>query len=141
MPELRFFERLAKPAPLHGRSLRGSSDREVLDSVVRHLRKILNVRQGSVMIAEDYGGGDVAYLPSHFSSPETREYERTLVRMIEKYEPRLSNVKVRFKNEEAEDSKGTTPELIFEVSARLGPAAFSFSSSIDVRTGQLNEDE
>lgn len=137
MSELRFFERLAQKSSARGRSLRGASDGEVLESVITHLRKMLNVRQGSVVIAEDYGGADISYLPSNFSSPETRIYEDQMASMIEKYEPRLSGVHVRFFDESTE----TSPNITFEVSAHLGPSPFYYSSSIDLLSGQLSDDE
>ena len=75
---------------------RGREDpKRVLDSVVRHLQRLLNTRQGSVQIADDYGIPDVSHLLQH--GPQTAfEVEKALQNLIEKFEPRLTNVRVRY---------------------------------------------
>jgi len=68
---------------------------KIIDSVARHLQRILNTRKGSVPIAEDYGIPDFADLLRGY--PESiRDIERSIRRIIQKYEPRLKAVRVSF---------------------------------------------
>jgi type VI secretion system protein len=69
--------------------------KKIVDSVIRHLQKILNTRQGNVPIAEDYGVPDFTdFLHSY---PESlREIEKAIRQTIQKYEPRLRAVRVHF---------------------------------------------
>jgi type VI secretion system protein len=69
--------------------------KKIVDSVIRHLQRILNTRQGNVPIAEDYGVPDFTdFLHSY---PESlREIEKTIRQTIQKYEPRLRAVRVNF---------------------------------------------
>jgi type VI secretion system protein len=67
--------------------------RRVIDSVLKHLNRILNTKQGNVPIAEDYGVPDFTDLL--YSYPDSlRDIERTIRSAIQKYEPRLKAVKV-----------------------------------------------
>jgi len=87
--------------------------RRCIDSIVRHLQKMLNTRQGNVPIAEDYGVPD--FLDFLQSYPESiREIETSLKSTIEKYEPRLSGTDVKFCPEE-----GDSFALRFQITARL----------------------
>ena len=75
---------------------RGAPDpRRMIDSIIRHLERILNTRRGSAQTAEDYGIPDLADLRSGF--PEAiRDLERTIRHTLQKYEPRLKSVRVKF---------------------------------------------
>jgi type VI secretion system protein len=67
----------------------------VVDSILAHLRCILNTRQGGVPIAADYGVPD--FLDFLQTYPESvREIEHSIWRVIELYEPRLERVQVSF---------------------------------------------
>ena len=69
--------------------------KKTIDSVVSHLQRILNTRQGSVPIAEDYGVPDFTDALRNY--PESvRESERSIRLMIQKYEPRLKAIRVHF---------------------------------------------
>lgn len=68
---------------------------KVIDSVLRHLQRILNTRRGSVPIAEDYGVPDFTDL-LHSYPDSIREVERSIRQIIQKYEPRLKAVRVSF---------------------------------------------
>ena len=68
---------------------------KIIDSVLRHLRRVLNTRRGNVDIAEDYGVPDFTDLVHSY--PESiREIERSIRQIIDKYEPRLKAVRVSF---------------------------------------------
>jgi len=93
MREERLTERIRswKQAP----DRRGGRDpKRMIDSIIRHLERILNTRQGSVPIADDYGIPDFTDLSSGFSDA-LRDLERTIRNTIQKYEPRLKSVRVK----------------------------------------------
>jgi type VI secretion system protein len=112
MREERLLERLRtwerEPAK------RGREDtRRIVDSVLRHLQRILNTKQGNVPIAEDYGVPDFTDLL--YSYPESvKEIERTIRLAIQKYEPRLKAVRVSFTPQEED-----LLSLRFQIAARL----------------------
>jgi len=77
---------------------RGDPGRTI-DSVLMHLERILNTRQGSVPIAEDYGIPDfTSFLDNYPDS--LRDFERSIRQSIQKYEPRLKAIRVRFEPDE-----------------------------------------
>ncbi len=85
----------------------------VKGSILRHLEKLLNTRQGNVPLAEDYGVPDFTEL-LHTYPESLRDMERALRQAIRKYEPRLRSVKVRFVPQEEDPLT-----LRFEIVARL----------------------
>lgn len=67
----------------------------LLEDVLGHLRELFNVRQGSVPIRPDYGMPDFNDVIHAF--PAAAEILRAeIVRQIEKFEPRLDEVTVRY---------------------------------------------
>jgi type VI secretion system protein len=86
-----FLEKMLGPLP-------GSSDpREFLwvgDPIRCHLELLLNCRRGSHPIHNDYGLPDMTTFDTEYpaSLGELRKYIENLIR---KYEPRLSNVRVK----------------------------------------------
>ena len=93
---------------------RGREDpRKVIDSVVAHLRRLLNTRQGSVQIAHDYGIPDLMHLLQ--AGPDASHGVETALRqVVEAYEPRLAGVRVTYMP--AEDGLGP---LRFNIQAKL----------------------
>ena len=85
-----------------------------INSILNHLQRVLNTKQGSVLIANDYGIPDFTNLPGAFSTGSTHEVERIIKNVIEKYEPRLTKVRASFFPQE-EDMLA----LHFEIGARL----------------------
>ena len=83
-----------------------------IESIVEHLRFLLNTRIGEAVTAPDYGIEDLSDLTHAF--PEAADiWKRSIRATIEKYEPRLSSVRVR--HAETDD-----PLVVaFEISARL----------------------
>jgi len=75
---------------------RGREDpRKVIDSVVSHLQRLLNTRQGSVQIAPDYGIPDFMHVLQ--GGPEaTLSMEAGIRAVVETYEPRLTGVRVSY---------------------------------------------
>jgi len=92
-----------------------SDPAQITASVVRHLQQILNTKQGSAQIAEDYGLPDfTALVTSSFTSEGVKDLERSIREVIRKYEPRLTMVKVT-----TELRKEDAFSLYFKVDARL----------------------
>lgn len=85
----------------------------MISSVLRHLQKVLNTRQGDVPIAEDYGVPDITSF-RHTVPFSLREMEKSIRRTIEKYEPRLKGVRVKFIPQEEEKLT-----VSFQIHARL----------------------
>jgi len=94
---------------------RGEIDPSVLSaSVLSHLRRLLNTKQGSVPIAEDYGLADLTDLPGSFAPDNLADIEDKINRVISRYEPRLSNIRIAFAKRQ-EDSLS----LRFEISGQV----------------------
>jgi len=93
-----------------------------INSVLKHLQRVLNTKQGSVPIADDYGVPDFTNLPGAFSTGSTHEVEHIIKNVIEKYEPRLTKVRASFVPQ-GEDLLS----LRFEIDAKL-----AFDESIPV---------
>lgn len=117
-------------------SRRGAEDpQRISDSVLEHLRRILNTRQGCVPIADDYGVPEFTeYL--HLGAEVYRELEKVLRTTIQKYEPRLKGVRVSFIPEE---EGRLALRLQFQVVAKLTTdprLQVQFETSID-GSGQI----
>lgn len=94
---------------------RSSSDpNQVINSILVHLRKILNTRQGSVQIDEFYGIPDFTDLAATFSSESVRDLARSIKQVVTRYEPRLTSVNI-----EASQIEEQVFELRFKIDGKL----------------------
>lgn len=76
---------------------RGGTDPAVaIQSVLGHVVKILNTRQGSAPIAADFGVPDFTSIASTFGADSVAQIEEAITRVIQRYEPRLTAVQVTF---------------------------------------------
>jgi type VI secretion system protein len=98
----------------HPDGLNSNVNSGCVDSILEHLRNILNTRQGNVLIAANYGMPDLTNFPGENFSTAVSELERILKTTIERYEPRLINVRMRY-NPEVSD----TLTLRFSLSAEI----------------------
>jgi type VI secretion system protein len=57
-----------------------------INSILKHLQRVLNTKQGSVPIADDYGIPDFTDLPGAFSTGSTHEVEHIIKNVIEEEE-------------------------------------------------------
>ncbi len=73
-----------------------------LRSITTHLRHLLNARQGSVLIADDYGIPDVFNDSTEDFLQTTKRIERELAAVVTRYEPRLTGVRVVLASKEQE---------------------------------------
>jgi type VI secretion system protein len=112
MREERLLERirLQENAPAR----RATDDhRRCINSVLSHLQRILNTRQGNVLIGDDYGVPD--FIDFLQNCPDSvRDIEHSIRAAIDKYEPRLSEVRVTFDSQEDD-----VLVLRFQIAARL----------------------
>jgi type VI secretion system protein len=113
MHERRLLERI--------RDFAGDQDRRneidttvLLTSVMAHLRRLLNTKQGSVPIDDDYGLAELTELPGSFAPDNLVEIEEKITGVIAKYEPRLTDIRVAFAKRQ-DDSLA----LRFEISGRV----------------------
>jgi len=109
----RFLERLVR-AGQSGEEDQSCTSGQELASVITHLQKLLNTRQGSVQIAPDYGLPDMTSVHSDSLVDTGRRMEQVLVGVIARFEPRLTNVRVTM-----EKSEGVQLELKFKLEAAL----------------------
>ena len=127
--ELTFRERLRGGGnPVKGLSI--EEDTQVLaDSVLRHLRNMLNMRVEHALAQPDYGMPDGSEF-IHSVPEAVDEVRRVLKNSIEKFEPRLRHVRVKFAPEENDQLR-----LRFEVMAELvterEKASLWFETKID----------
>ena len=122
------LERIDHAGQDMGRTLRVDPER-LADSVLQHLRKMLNVRQGNVPTLSTYGMPDFNDLVAQF--PEAiLEIQRAIKTSIERYEPRLRRVGIKHVPDEENPLS-----LRFEITARLvtgeAGASIRFETSLD----------
>ena len=88
MKERRLLERVAS---LGSESQRSHVTRAeiLIDSILNHLRRILNTRQGSAPIDPSFGVPDFTNFAGSLSGGTTAQIVEDMNRMIQRYEPRL----------------------------------------------------
>jgi type VI secretion system protein len=124
-PERSLLERLKNPG--RGQRRGTAEPSAIVESVTRHLNRMLNVRQGSVVTLPDYGLPDLTDLAGEGADLDVSVQE-AVRHMIETYEPRLEIVAVR-------KGVGNNPlVLIYEIAARLvqgaEPTTMRFSAKV-----------
>lgn len=86
------LERLANPDPPGSRTTREDTG-PLVDSVKRHLQRLLNTRQGQVLTQPEYGMPDITDCAE--GAPEVLDRVRRAIKhSIEAFEPRLRRVKI-----------------------------------------------
>jgi len=68
----------------------------IVNSIINHLQRLLNTRQGSVDIGEDYGMPDFTNYQGLGITEDAKGIAETLKTMILKYEPRLGSAQVTY---------------------------------------------
>ncbi len=95
MREYRLLERIRNIAKNPER--RGRADpNAMLNSVLSHVQKILNTRQGAVLIDPNYGVPDFTDIAGSYASEAVQQMEESINTIIARYEPRLHNPHVEF---------------------------------------------
>lgn len=95
MSEQRLLERI-RLMELDPDSREVADPTQVVNSILRYLRLILNTRQGSVEIAPDFGVPDFTAMVGSSGLDSVRDIESSINEVILKYEPRLQHVKIEF---------------------------------------------
>lgn len=85
----------------------------LVDSILEHIQKLLNVRQGSVETLFDYGLPDFNDLVRQYPFA-INEIKREIKKCINKYEPRLDKIKVEHVYDEDDFIN-----LRYDITARL----------------------
>ncbi len=112
MPIFPLRSRLREPA-LAQEGTYGDSDRAFRDAILAHLRVMCGTRIGTMRTRPDYGVPDVSEMVHSFPAA-LDTLARSIKDTIEKYEPRLTQVRVRHIPSE-------TPDLVvrFEITASM----------------------
>lgn len=100
---------------------------DIVESIGEHLRAILNARQGSAPAANDFGVIDFVEIV-HDLPGSVSKVQDSIRDTIQRYEPRLRNVTVRFV------PSSDALRLSFEVTARLAEdkrRTVRFSTSLE----------
>ena len=127
MPGHTLLTRIRRPE--YAKARQQISESEIRDSVLAHLRQMCSTRLGSVLTRPDFGVMDVADLIHAF--PDAGSImARSIRHTIQNYEPRLTNVRVRFEPLDPNELM-----LRFEVTAQIlvdgNKSPISFETSID----------
>lgn len=93
MREDRLLERISRWEDGRERSHLTSAEL-LVSSVLRHLQRVLNTRQGSVGIDERYGVPDFTNLAGSFTSGSAKDIETEIRAVIERCEPRLKSAQI-----------------------------------------------
>lgn len=71
----------------------------LIQSVVRHLQRILNTRQGSVPLDTHFGVPDFTNLAGGLANGEAHDIEKQICMVVARYEPRIRNPRVSLMDE------------------------------------------
>ncbi len=82
----------------------------IVNSIINHLQRILNTRQGSVPIADDYGMPDFTNYQGLGMAEQAKDIADIVKNIILKYEPRLGSAQVAFEP----DKTTSFPALSFK---------------------------
>lgn len=75
-----------------------------IKSIMDHLCRLFNSRSGSIKHLVDYGLPDLSEI-YRFTEEGTGKLQASIKRTVEKYEPRLKNIKVEFVSEKEKSSR------------------------------------
>ncbi|WP_049790308.1 type VI secretion system baseplate subunit TssE [Pusillimonas sp. T7-7] len=96
MSECRLLEHISNLGAEEGWVRQHSRSEVLVNSILEHLRRILNTRQGSVPVDPEFGVPDFTNLAGSFSTGTTDQIVQDMSRMIQRYEPRLRQAQVTF---------------------------------------------
>lgn len=98
MSKIRLLERLSALEDPHLQAGR-PPDRQLRDSIVEHLRKLLNTRAGSVPIDPNYGMPDMSNIAGSFALGTTESLSEAIIRQVARYEGRLRQPRITVEEE------------------------------------------
>lgn len=124
------LDRLRMPEG-EGRSARDQVE-AVHDSILAHLQRLLNTRQGDSAALPEYG---IPALTNLDYAGRAREIRRQIERSIRAFEPRLEGVRVKY----IEPDPLEPLQVRFEISGRVAttdePVGIRFDTSVDASGG------
>ncbi len=130
----RLFERLTDPEPAAARR-RGQDTRTLIESVVKHLRKLMNSRHGCTLIQPNYGIPDLNEFM--FSLPDSLGAMKAAIKQaVEQFEPRLQSVRVQY----VEDPDRPL-DVHFDITAKLITENETLPISFSTKLGTSREFE
>jgi len=96
MNQERIFERINSViANKNHRKIESPDLNKVKASIINYINKLVNIKKGNLLTDPESGMPD--FTDYIYNYPESiRDIERSVENIIEKYEPRLENVKVAF---------------------------------------------
>ena len=104
--------------------------RELADSILEHLSKMLNTRQGHALVNSDYGMPDITDL-AETQSEATDRLCLAIKSCVEKYEPRLKRpVRVTFVGS-ADDRTNLRFEIVATLLTRDAKARVRFETTVE----------
>ena len=128
MSERSLLERLRDPRSAGDRSA-SLNVRAATRSVLSHLGRMFNSRQGHSLTVPEYGLPDLTDFMREFPA-SAGGMEKSIQQSIEQFEPRLRNVRVRFNRSDKD-----TLLLTFSIKAKLvvedKTAPISFNANLD----------
>jgi type VI secretion system lysozyme-related protein len=89
-------------------------DRQLRDSIVKHLRNLFNTRAGSVPIDPNYGMPDMSNIAGSFAMGTIESLSEAFIRQVIRYEPRLQQPRIT-----VEDETRDVITLRFELSGQI----------------------
>ncbi|SDV47136.1 type VI secretion system baseplate subunit TssE [Chitinasiproducens palmae] len=101
MREHRLLERISNWEQGTVRTNRTSAE-VLVRSVMAHLSRLLNTRQGSVQLDAQFGVPDFTNLVGGLEGGSTSDMEEEIQRMVSRYEPRIRSPKVRLLRERSD---------------------------------------
>ncbi len=133
MRERRLIERIS--AWEQGARLTNQTETEALvRSVMEHLSRILNTRQGSVQLDSQFGVPDFTNMAFGLEGGSMRDMEEEIQRMVSRYEPRVRGPRVRMQRETSDVlSIRFTLEGVIEANDRDIPLRLSTTVNSDGR--------
>ncbi len=102
MLQARLLERIANLEKDDEQPLQAPAASQI-NSIISHLSRLLNTRQGSVTIAPDFGVPDLTNIPDDNILEIRQRIERIIEKVVQKYEPRLCNVRMSMQHSEKEE--------------------------------------
>ena len=130
--ERSLLDRLADPRPDVPRATR-QNEGQLVASILEHLGKMLNTRRGNAPIAPDYGIPDMSDLV-HLFPDAIRIMEQAIRTTIEKHEPRLTSVRVKYAG-----SEDDVFSVHFEITAMLAESDSGRSISFETKVESNGE--
>ena len=85
-----------------------------LKSILKYVQSILSTKQGSAVIAYDFGIPDITNFHNKSYGEYIKEMETSLAKTIANYEPRLKSIKVTYDQQD-----GKTTVMHFKIKAQL----------------------